>query len=112
MAEITHARVLETAPDHIWLDIGDELHFVEPETIFRDLADSVTWSEDNATGCGIKYVRAQPDHAGLLRQALEALLNARKVRAFEGGTVFADDLELPAIAAIRSALATTPGGAT
>jgi hypothetical protein len=48
----------KTFPDQIWLDVGDDARFgmLPPET-FRDLVD-VTWSEDNATGFGVKYVRA------------------------------------------------------
>jgi Lar family restriction alleviation protein len=48
----------------------------------------------------------QPDLA-VMRQALDALLNARKIRACEGGTAFADDIELPAIASLRAALSAT-----
>jgi len=40
------------APDHIWLDLGDA-----PDGVpFRELQE-VTWSEDNASGKGIRYVR-------------------------------------------------------
>jgi len=47
----------KTFPDHIWLDAGEAMEFAEPGDTFRDLHE-VTWSEDNATGFGVKYVRA------------------------------------------------------
>lgn len=50
-------KLIDSAPAHIWLDLGEETHLVHDGTTFRDLA-GVTWSEDNATGVGIKYVRA------------------------------------------------------
>lgn len=49
--------VIASAPEHIYLDLGELAHLIDPDTRFSDLAD-VTWSEDNATGHGIKYVRA------------------------------------------------------
>ena len=48
--------VIASAPEHIYLDLGELAHLIEPDTRFSDLAD-VTWSEDNATGHGIRYVR-------------------------------------------------------
>lgn len=49
-----------TAPKRVWLDIDQpdnrELDVYEGKN-FRDL-DEVTWSEDNATGWGIPYLRA------------------------------------------------------
>jgi hypothetical protein len=56
-------KIAATAPDHIWLDLGEEAHLVEEGTTFKDLG-GVTWSEDNATGQGIKYVRALASHTG------------------------------------------------
>jgi hypothetical protein len=47
----------KTFPDHIWLDAGEAMEFAEAGDTFRDL-EEVTWSEDNATGFGVKYVRA------------------------------------------------------
>ncbi|MDQ0068314.1 hypothetical protein J2W34_000088 [Variovorax boronicumulans] len=49
--------LIESAPAHIWLDLGENLEALDADAKFRDLSE-VTWSEDNATGCGIKYVRA------------------------------------------------------
>lgn len=53
--------LLNTAPEHIWLDVGpdcdDSMHFRELYTA----EDGMTWSEDNASGSGIKYVRAGLD---------------------------------------------------
>lgn len=46
-------RVVETFPRHIWLDIGDAPY----GTTFQELGEA-TWSEDNASGNGVKYVRA------------------------------------------------------
>lgn len=48
---------VQTFPDHIWLDAGEAMEFAEPGDTFRDL-EEVTWSEDNATGFGVKYIRA------------------------------------------------------
>jgi hypothetical protein len=50
------ARVMSTAPERIWLDLGFDPEF-ENEVSFSDLFD-VTWSHDNATGNGIEYLRA------------------------------------------------------
>ena len=50
------AKVVSTAPDKIWLDLGFDPQD-EAEIIFDDLHD-VTWSADNASGNGIEYVRA------------------------------------------------------
>jgi hypothetical protein len=50
------ARVVSTAPERIWLDLGFDPEF-ENEVSFGDLFD-VTWSRDNATGNGIEYLRA------------------------------------------------------
>ena len=49
-------KVVSTAPKHIWLDIGFNPQD-EAEVAFHELYD-VTWSEDNASGYGIEYVRA------------------------------------------------------
>ena len=49
-----------TAPERVWLDLGEpDMREMDAYTVanFRDIGE-VTWSEDNATGCGIKYVRA------------------------------------------------------
>lgn len=50
------AMVVSTAPTRIWLDLGFDPS-EEDEISFHDLADA-TWSDDNATGHGIEYVRA------------------------------------------------------
>ena len=50
------AKVVSTAPDRIWLDLGFDPQD-EYEVVFRELHD-VTWSQDNASGNGIEYVRA------------------------------------------------------
>ena len=50
------AKVVSTAPERIWLDLGFDPE-VEDEVSFNDLFDA-TWSHDNATGNGIEYVRA------------------------------------------------------
>ncbi|WP_431276214.1 hypothetical protein ACQ858_08165 [Variovorax ureilyticus] len=48
----------QTFPDHIWLDVGADARIdLKPGDTFRDLQE-VTWSEDNATGFGVKYVRS------------------------------------------------------
>jgi hypothetical protein len=55
------AKVVSTAPDRIWLDLGFDPQD-EAEIIFDDLHD-VTWSADNASKNGIEYVRATPPAA-------------------------------------------------
>lgn len=55
--------LIASAPDHIWLDLGENLEALNDDATFRDLRE-VTWSEDNATGVGIKYVRAAALPAG------------------------------------------------
>ena len=50
------AKVVRTAPERIWLDLGFDPSD-EDEISFGDLVDA-TWSNDNATGYGIEYVRA------------------------------------------------------
>lgn len=49
--------IASTSPERIWLDVGEEAATHHTETRFRDLHE-VTWSEDNASGYGIEYVRA------------------------------------------------------
>jgi hypothetical protein len=52
-------HIASTAPERIWLDIGEAKSFIGPDDTFTTLmAGETTWSEDNATGCGIEYVRA------------------------------------------------------
>jgi hypothetical protein len=49
-------KLIDSAPAHIWIDLGEGA--AAPGNVtFRDLRE-VSWSEDNATGVGIKYVRA------------------------------------------------------
>jgi hypothetical protein len=55
------AKVVSTAPDRIWLDLGFDPQD-ETEVLFGELHD-VTWSADNASGYGIEYVRATPTAA-------------------------------------------------
>jgi len=55
------AKVVSTAPDRIWLDLGFDPQD-ETEVLFGELND-VTWSQDNASGYGIEYVRATPTAA-------------------------------------------------
>ena len=50
------AMVVATAPTRIWLDLGFDPS-EEDEISFHDLVDA-TWSDDNATGHCIEYVRA------------------------------------------------------
>jgi hypothetical protein len=50
------AKIVSTAPERIWLDLGFD-PTDEDDISFHDLVDT-TWSEDNATGYGIEYVRA------------------------------------------------------
>lgn len=57
--------VVATAPTEIYLDLGEPM---EDGATFQDLHE-VTWSAKNATGCGIRYVRAD-QHAD--NQALGA----------------------------------------
>lgn len=50
-------KLIESAPEQIWLDLGENLKALTDDATFRNLSE-VTWSEDNATGVGIKYARA------------------------------------------------------
>jgi hypothetical protein len=56
------AKVISTAPERIWLDLGFDPSN-EDEISFNDLIEA-TWSHDNSTGFGIKYVRSDmtPSH--------------------------------------------------
>ena len=68
------AKVVSTAPDRIWLDLGFDPQD-EYEVIFHELHD-VTWSQDNASGNGIEYVRADTTSpkrpwVGLTRREVE-----------------------------------------
>lgn len=49
------AKVIATAPNRIWLDLGFD---PADEDITFDQLFEATWSQDNATGWGIEYVRA------------------------------------------------------
>lgn len=46
---------ITSAPERIWLDLGFNPY--EEDAHFSNLHD-LTWSQDNATGDGIEYVRA------------------------------------------------------
>ena len=46
---------ITSAPERIWLDLG--VNPCEEDAHFSNLHD-LTWSQDNATGDGIEYVRA------------------------------------------------------
>lgn len=46
---------VSSAPEHIWLDLGFDP--AEEDAHFSNL-NTPTWSKDNATGYGIKYIRA------------------------------------------------------
>lgn len=72
-------QLIESAPERIWLDLGENLEALNADATFRDLSE-VTWSEDNATGCGIKYIRsdAAPADPGAV---------AEQVRVAPGGYV-------------------------
>lgn len=65
-------NAVATAPDHIWLDIGDDPEMREWD--FSKL-EGVTWSEDNATGYGVRYIRADlaPPPAASLREQEDAV---------------------------------------
>ncbi|MFM9928171.1 hypothetical protein VLK31_34735 [Variovorax sp. H27-G14] len=64
-------RIAATAPAHIWLNLGE----VPEGAKFSSLRE-VGWSPDNATGCGIKYVRAD---------AVDNLMQAARAVAFSNG---------------------------
>lgn len=51
--------VISSAPKEIWLDLGFD-PAVEGNVHFSTLTE-VTWSEDNATGHGVRYVQADTD---------------------------------------------------
>ncbi len=51
------SHIVATAHECIYLDLGEIPELLAETLTFDDLHD-VTWSADNATGVGIKYVRA------------------------------------------------------
>lgn len=65
---------VSSAPGHIWLDLGFDP--AEEDAHFSNL-HTLTWSEDNASGYGIKYIRAdlaaQAPAVGAELSALDAL---------------------------------------
>ena len=79
------AKVVSTAPERIWLDLGFYPE-VEDEISFDDLFEA-TWSHDNATGNGIEYVRADLAPAskpwmGLTEDELQQLLSQNRFAVF------------------------------
>lgn len=59
---VTVTETIRTAPERIWLQIGDQSHYhSEP---FPSDTSEVSWCPDSVTGCEVPYVRA--DLAGKL----------------------------------------------
>lgn len=55
-APMAVTETIRTAPERIWLQVGDEAHYSsEP---FPSNTESVTWCRDSVTGCEVPYVRA------------------------------------------------------
>ena len=57
---------ITSAPERIWLDLG--VNPCEEDAHFSNLHD-LTWSQDNATGDGIEYVRADLAAGGAAQAA-------------------------------------------
>lgn len=62
---VTVTETIRTAPERIWLQVGDQSHYhSEP---FPSDTSEVSWCPDSVTGCEVPYVRADlagklPDH--------------------------------------------------
>lgn len=62
---VTVTETIRTAPERIWLQVGDQSHYhSEP---FPSDTSEVSWCADSVTGCEVPYVRADlagklPDH--------------------------------------------------
>lgn len=53
---VTITETIRTAPDRIWLQVGDQSHYhSEP---FPEHHDEVTWCADSVVACEVPYVRA------------------------------------------------------
>lgn len=79
-----------TAPKRVWLDLGEpDVRNMDAYTVanFRDIGE-VTWSEDNASGWGIPYVRSDltssPEAAPA---AMQADKDAKTWAAYVAGIV-------------------------
>ena len=53
---VTVTETIRTAPERIWLQVGDQSHYhSEP---FPSDTSEVSWCPDSVTGCEVPYVRA------------------------------------------------------
>lgn len=53
---VTVTETIRTAPERIWLQVGDQSHYhSEP---FPSDTSEVSWCHDSVTGCEVPYVRA------------------------------------------------------
>ena len=53
---MTVTETIRTAPERIWLQVGDQSHYhSEP---FPSDTSEVSWCADSVTGCEVPYVRA------------------------------------------------------
>ncbi|RUR69035.1 hypothetical protein EJP67_18415 [Variovorax guangxiensis] len=95
-------KLIESAPENIWLDLGENLEALTDDATFRNLSE-VTWSEDNATSCGIKYIRADlpPADPGAVAEDLELVRSV--LRGYPASFARADALK--ALENIQAALA-------
>lgn len=78
---VTVTETIRTAPERIWLQIGDDEHYSsEP---FPSNTESVTWCRDSVTGCEVPYVRAdllnQRAPATPLLDQVRSKLNSRSI---------------------------------
>ena len=88
--------IASTSPERIWLDVGEEAATHHTETRFRDLHE-VTWSEGNASGYGVEYVRAdraspsraavQPAHSSLVADILKDCCECERPNHWDVETV-------------------------
>ncbi|PLC06358.1 hypothetical protein CY658_04815 [Variovorax sp. RO1] len=109
-------KLIASAPDHIWLDLGENLESLSDDATFRDLRE-VTWSEDNASGWGIPYVRsdltsspeaAPAAMAGDRSDAVNLARNMLEVRNCKGITSYGVRVLSEAVMAMDAALVTPP----
>ncbi len=50
-------RVVETAPERIWLQISDDAHNAD-EDFPEPASDQITWCQDSVMEVEVKYIRA------------------------------------------------------
>lgn len=83
---VTITETIRTAPERIWLQVGDQSHYhSEP---FPEHRGEVSWCADSVVACGVPYVRADlagqwPAHA--VQDALVALSDIASLQRYTLG---------------------------